>query len=135
MDSLLSTIRDVLPPAAKEQLEQLAGSQSAALAGLPAELQTPEGLALLLGGLLLVVTLLLLTVIAASAGGKKKSRTVVITGPMNAGKTTLFYQLKDGQLKHELVASMQVRTVFDCWGGSSILCGCNSDPHSLIRML
>eukprot|EP00775_Hariotina_reticulata_P003523 gene3523-3793_t len=38
---------------------------------------------------------------------RKRGTTLIIAGPVNAGKTTLFYQLKDGSDHNGVVASMQ----------------------------
>lgn len=78
------------------------------VAHLPSDLQrvaqSPEGLLAILLSLALGALLLL-----AAAGGRrgKRGSTIVIAGPLNAGKSTLFYQLKDGSTHNGLVASMQ----------------------------
>lgn len=74
---------------------------------LPPELQEkvkqPE---ILIAVLVVLVTIVLFALSRAFSGGKKGS-TVVLVGPCNSGKTTLFYQLKDGSCHNGTVASMQ----------------------------
>ncbi len=52
------------------------------------------------------VSIVLLLIIRLASGGKRGS-TVLLLGPCNAGKTTLFYRLKDGTTHLGTVASMQ----------------------------
>jgi hypothetical protein len=78
---------------------------------LPGDLQrvagTPEGLLALL--LTAAVGLLVLLALAGSSKAKKGS-SIVLAGPMNAGKSTLYYQLVDGSQHNGLVASMEQNT-------------------------
>jgi signal recognition particle receptor subunit beta len=66
-------------------------------------LNTPEGLVLLAVSVLAGLVLLLLIL---RSGGRKRGSSVVIAGPPNSGKTTLFFQLKDGSVHNGVVASM-----------------------------
>ncbi|GBF88895.1 signal recognition particle receptor subunit beta-like [Raphidocelis subcapitata] len=66
-------------------------------------LSTPEGLVTL--ALLALGALLALLLLSGGRGGKRGSG-VVIAGPPNSGKTTLFFQLRDGSLHNGVVASM-----------------------------
>lgn len=78
---------------------------------LPGDLQrvagTPEGLLALL--LTAAVGLLVLLALAGSSKSKKGS-SILIAGPMNAGKSTLYYQLADSSQHNGLVASMEQNT-------------------------
>lgn len=102
----------LLPGAIKQPLADLISSTPDSIRqvvdSLPGDLQlvcsTPEGLVLLFATV--VAGLFLLLVLAKPA--KRKGRSILLVGPCNAGKTTLFYQLKDGELHHGSVASMQV---------------------------
>ena len=93
----LESVLDSVPPPAKEFVDTLPE---------PAKnlLTTPEGLFVVLLSLLL--GFLLLLVVFSGGKGSKKGRTIVVAGPSNAGKTTLFFQLKDGSLHNGVVASM-----------------------------
>lgn len=73
---------------------------------LPPELQQ-HSTALLSMLLCLALSLLLLKLSGprSFAGGRRN--TLLLTGPCNAGKTTLFLRLRDGELRHGTVASMQ----------------------------
>jgi signal recognition particle receptor subunit beta len=74
------------------------------MADLPAQLASRE---VQLALAVVAATLLLLVLLRLLAGGKRHS-TVVLVGPCNAGKTTLFYQLKDAApAQLGTVASMQ----------------------------
>ncbi len=80
------------------------------LAHLPPDLaqalaqQSTEVLVALLVGVATLLLLLLWTLVAP----KRRSGTlIVLAGPCNAGKTTLFYQLRDGSVHNGTVASMQ----------------------------
>lgn len=82
----------------------------ALLAKLPAELasqlsafQTEVLIASLVTAAITVVFVFYLVTRPKAGGGT----TVVLAGPCNAGKTTLFYQLKDGSTHNGTVASMQ----------------------------
>lgn len=66
--------------------------------------QTPEGLAI---AIILSFLLSLVLLWALSATRKKRSNTILLAGPMNSGKSTLFFQLRDGSQHNGLVASMQ----------------------------
>lgn len=85
-------------PFVDEQLEQL---------GLPQEvkdrLREPNTYVLLAGAGLLVFLFLFMLLVMP----RKREDTVVIVGPCDAGKTTLFYQLRDGSPAADTVASMQ----------------------------
>jgi signal recognition particle receptor subunit beta len=107
----MDAVRAALPDSLRAQLAGAIerGLVPPGLAGqLPEALQplltTPEGLALLLGAALAL--LVLLAMVALSGGRGPRGSTVVIAGPPNAGKTTLFFQLKDGSLHNGVVASM-----------------------------
>lgn len=77
------------------------------VAYLPPPLQplltTPAGLLLLITA---VLGLLLALVVASLGRRRRRGATVVIAGPPNSGKTTLFFQLKDGTVHNGVVASM-----------------------------
>jgi signal recognition particle receptor subunit beta len=101
-----------LPEPVAEQLQELldhSGTQRA-LAYLPADLQaaasTPEGAATALL-LTLALGLLLLLALGGGRSRRRRSNTVVLAGPVNAGKSSLFFQLTDGSSHNGLVASMQ----------------------------
>lgn len=77
--------------------------------GLRPFLTTPEGLAVLFVVLGLLVVVLGLGLGRGGRGGGGKSgrgSSIVIAGPSNSGKTTLFYMLKDGSTHLGVVASM-----------------------------
>ncbi|GLC43626.1 hypothetical protein PLESTB_000401800 [Pleodorina starrii] len=57
--------------------------------------------------LAVVAATILLLVILKLLAGKKRGSAVLLVGPCNGGKTTLFYQLKDGSTRLGTVASMQ----------------------------
>lgn len=79
-----------------------------ALKYLPQDLQeaaqTPEGLAI---AICLTIALGLVLLLALTSGRKKRNSNIVIAGPINSGKSTLFFHLKDGSDHNGLVASMQ----------------------------
>ncbi|PNH03471.1 Signal recognition particle receptor subunit beta [Tetrabaena socialis] len=56
---------------------------------------------------LLVVAATILILLFRLLSGGKRGSVVLLVGPCNAGKTTLFYQLKDGTSHLGTVASMQ----------------------------
>ncbi|PNW70404.1 hypothetical protein CHLRE_17g718350v5 [Chlamydomonas reinhardtii] len=56
--------------------------------------------------LVVAATLVLLVILKLFSGGKRGSA-VLLVGPCNGGKTTLFYRLKDGSTELGTVASMQ----------------------------
>ncbi|KAG2494261.1 hypothetical protein HYH03_007616 [Edaphochlamys debaryana] len=56
--------------------------------------------------LVVAVTLLLLVILKLASGGKR-GNAVLLIGPCNGGKTTLFYRLKDGSTHLGTVSSMQ----------------------------
>lgn len=98
-----------LPQSVRQHIQQFIEHQPAIqqlFQQLPSDLrqviQTPEGF------LAIIATVVLgLACLAALIGGRKrKGSSVVLVGPVNSGKTTLFYQLKNGE-RPELVASMQ----------------------------
>jgi hypothetical protein len=104
----------MIPDALRQQLQLLLEQQPIVkqiIAYLPSDLQrvagTPEGLLALL--LTAAVGVLVLLALAASSKSKKGS-SIVIAGPMNAGKSTLYYQLVDGSQHNGLVASMEQNT-------------------------
>jgi hypothetical protein len=104
----------MIPDALRQQLQLLLEHQpmlNQVIAYLPGDLQrlagTPEGLLALL--LTAAVGLLVLLALAGSSKAKKGS-SVVLAGPMNAGKSTLYYQLVDGSQHNGLVASMEQNT-------------------------
>ena len=106
MEAVLSTVKGLLPDGVRQQLQQtIDGGLPEAAHQLPAELLTPEGL-VLVAIISLVVGVLLLRLIVGGTGGSKRGSTVVLAGPPNSGKTTLFFQLKDGSLHNGVVASM-----------------------------
>lgn len=57
--------------------------------------------------LLAVVATILLLFIIKALSGRKRGGAVLLVGPCNGGKTTLFYRLKDGTTHLGTVASMQ----------------------------
>ncbi|GIL76514.1 hypothetical protein Vretimale_6020 [Volvox reticuliferus] len=57
--------------------------------------------------LLVVLATAFLLLILKFVSGKKRGNTVLLVGPCNGGKTTLFYCLKDGSTGAITVASMQ----------------------------
>jgi signal recognition particle receptor subunit beta len=67
-------------------------------------LSTPEGLVTL--ALLALGALLALLLLRPGGRGGRRGGGVVIAGPPNSGKTTLFFQLRDGSLHNGVVASM-----------------------------
>lgn len=100
-----------LPEGLKQQLQQAIDAgfvPESVHSSLPASakrlLSTPEGLVVLLLIGFVVMTSLLL--VLARGGRRKRGGTVVIAGPPNSGKTTLFFQLKDGSVHNGVVASM-----------------------------
>lgn len=104
--------KDLPPHHTKQPLQQLLQSSAAdvkqLLQFLPEDVQrvlaTPEGqIALFLTAVLGVIALLWLL----TSRRTQKGSTIVVAGPVNAGKTTLFYQLKDGTVHNGMVASMQ----------------------------
>lgn len=106
MEAVLSAVKGVLPDGVRQQLQQTIDSGlPEAAQQLPAELLTPEGL-VVIAIASLVIGVLLLRLLLGGAGGSKRGSTVVIAGPPNSGKTTLFFQLKDGSLHNGVVASM-----------------------------
>lgn len=108
--SLLLSSMSWLPEPVHDQLQQLLehSQLQQAIKFLPQDLQsaaqTPEGLAI---AILLTVALGLLLLLALGSGKKKRGSYVVITGPVNSGKSTLFFQLRDGSEHNGVVASMQ----------------------------
>lgn len=111
MNGALSVVSDLLPQAVREHLQGVIDSglvPRSTLHTLPEDVQvllsTPEGLVIVLFSV--IVGFLLLLLLLLGPKGKKKGSTVVIAGPPNSGKTTLFYQLKDGSLHNGVVASM-----------------------------
>lgn len=100
-----------LPEPVHDQLQQLIEDShlQGVLSYLPGDLQavaqTPEGLVALL--LTAALGLLLLLLALSSVSGKKRDSTVVLAGPVSSGKSTLFFQLRDGSDHNGLVASMQ----------------------------
>jgi hypothetical protein len=110
----------MIPDALREQLQLLLEHQPMVkqiISHLPGDMQrvagTPEGLLALL--LTAAVGLLVLLALARSSKAKKGS-SIVLAGPMNAGKSTLYYQLVDGSQHNGLVASMEQNT------GGAALC-------------
>lgn len=108
-----------LPAALRQQLQLFIEHQPAIqqlIAYLPSDLrqvaQTPEGFVAIIA----TVAVGILFLIALLVGRKKRGNTVVLAGPVNAGKTTLFYQLKDGE-KPGVVASMQENSAVCCANG------------------
>eukprot|EP00882_Tetradesmus_deserticola_P005053 GHRQ01005324.1.p1 GENE.GHRQ01005324.1~~GHRQ01005324.1.p1 ORF type:complete len:263 (+),score=91.32 GHRQ01005324.1:344-1132(+) len=104
----------MIPDALRQQLQLLMEHQpmlKQVISYLPGDLQrvaaTPEGLLALL--LTAAVGLLVLLALAGSTKSKKGSN-ILIAGPMNAGKSTLYYQLADGSQHNGLVASMEQNT-------------------------
>jgi hypothetical protein len=121
----------MIPDALREQLQLLLEHQpmiKQIISHLPRDLQrvagTPEGLLALL--LTAAVGLLVLLALAGSSKGKKGS-SIVLAGPMNAGKSTLYYQLVDGSQHNGLVASMEQNA------GGAALCSVASKASSSIR--
>eukprot|EP00879_Flechtneria_rotunda_P005934 GHRR01006240.1.p1 GENE.GHRR01006240.1~~GHRR01006240.1.p1 ORF type:complete len:271 (+),score=67.33 GHRR01006240.1:329-1141(+) len=99
-------------PEPLQQLSVLLQHQPAAIrqliAYLPQDLQkvaqTPEGLlAIIVTAAVGILCLFLLPVFSS----RKKGNTIILAGPVNAGKTTLFLQLRDGTQHNGVVASMQ----------------------------
>lgn len=77
------------------------------MAGLPDQLaQLLAGREVQVALLVVLLTVLLLLVVKACGKGSK-SNVVLLVGPCNAGKTTLFYALRDGTTHLGTVASMQ----------------------------
>eukprot|EP01025_Chloroclados_australasicus_P033282 TRINITY_DN33897_c0_g1_i2.p1 TRINITY_DN33897_c0_g1~~TRINITY_DN33897_c0_g1_i2.p1 ORF type:complete len:300 (-),score=26.81 TRINITY_DN33897_c0_g1_i2:303-1079(-) len=72
---------------------------------LPASSQGTQSLLVL--SVIAVVSLVLAYIVYSTVFGKKKGKTVLITGPCDAGKTALFYRLKLGELQNGFVTSMQ----------------------------
>eukprot|EP01026_Neomeris_dumetosa_P037563 TRINITY_DN3044_c0_g1_i5.p1 TRINITY_DN3044_c0_g1~~TRINITY_DN3044_c0_g1_i5.p1 ORF type:complete len:271 (-),score=19.89 TRINITY_DN3044_c0_g1_i5:148-903(-) len=72
---------------------------------LPAQFQ--ENQSLLVLALITVISIVIAYVVYIVVFGKKKGKTILVTGPCDAGKTTLFYRLKHGELKNGFVTSMQ----------------------------
>ncbi|KAI8463278.1 MAG: signal recognition particle receptor beta subunit-domain-containing protein [Monoraphidium minutum] len=106
MEAAMTAVRDLLPDGVKQQLQALLDGglvPAGAAHHLPPELLTPEGLVVAIFAAVLGL-LLLLSILGRS--GKKRGSTVVLAGPPNSGKTTLFFQLKDGDLHNGVVASM-----------------------------
>ncbi|KIY97082.1 hypothetical protein MNEG_10881 [Monoraphidium neglectum] len=106
MEAALSAVKGLLPEAVKQQLQQAIDGglvPRSAAQHVPPELLTPEGLVVALFTAFFGFILLLLVL---GPRGKKRGSTVVLTGPPNSGKTTLFFQLKDGSLHNGVVASM-----------------------------
>ncbi|KAF6254014.1 signal recognition particle receptor beta subunit-domain-containing protein [Scenedesmus sp. NREL 46B-D3] len=104
----------MIPDALRQQLQLLMEHQpmlKQIISYLPGDLQrvagTPEGLLALL--LTAAVGLLVLLALAGSSKSKKGS-SILIAGPMNAGKSTLYYQLADSSQHNGLVASMEQNT-------------------------
>jgi hypothetical protein len=104
----------MIPDALRQQLQLLLEHQPMVkqiISYLPGDLQrvagTPEGLLALL--LTAAVGLLILLALTSSSKSKRGS-SIVIAGPMNAGKSTLYYQLVDGSQHNGLVASMEQNT-------------------------
>lgn len=104
--------QDLLPGVVKQQLQQVLDAglvPQQLVSSLPPDAQwllsTPEGLALSLLGVFLAL-LALLMLLGRVLGRRKRGSTVVIAGPPNSGKTTLFFQLKDGGVHNGVVASM-----------------------------
>jgi signal recognition particle receptor subunit beta len=112
MEQLYSLVRENLPQQVHQSLQQV-------LSGLPEPLlqhveqlppavrpllSTPEGLVVLLS---LLVLLLVVVVASCSSPKSRGPKTIVVAGPSNSGKTTLFYQMRDGSLHNGVVASMQ----------------------------
>lgn len=85
---VLQAFLDALPPDVSSMLEQ------------------PGMLAGLLVGIVTLLVLLVMLIIRSAAGGRGGAP-VVVAGPCNAGKTTLFFQLRDGSTHLGTVASMQ----------------------------
>lgn len=101
----MEAIGELLPPGLKAQLQGLLEATGIEPASLPAPLQqlaTPEGLVVIAS----ILMLLLALVLASGRRGGRRGSSVVIAGPPNAGKTTLFFQLKDGSLHNGVVASL-----------------------------
>jgi signal recognition particle receptor subunit beta len=105
----MDAVRGLLPDFVRVQLQSAIDGglvPAGAVARLPEALQplltSPEGLAVVLLALACLLALLL----ALSGGGRRRGNTVVIAGPPNSGKTTLFFQLKDGTVHNGVVASM-----------------------------
>jgi signal recognition particle receptor subunit beta len=99
-----------LPEPVHQQLQQLLehSELQRVLTYLPQDLQaaaqTPEGLAI---AILLTVALGLLLVLVLTSGKKQRGTAIVLAGPANSGKSTLFFQLRDGSQHNGFVASMQ----------------------------
>ncbi|KXZ48414.1 hypothetical protein GPECTOR_28g821 [Gonium pectorale] len=73
------------------------------MADLPELLAQPE----VQIAILVVAATILLLLVLRIATGRKRGTAVLLVGPCNAGKTTLFYRLKDGTTALGTVASMQ----------------------------
>lgn len=106
----MEAVREALPGPVKVQLQAWidAGLVPPGLvAQLPEPLRpvlaSPEGLVLLLAAALILVLLL---AALGRRGGSARGSTIVLAGPPNSGKTTLFFQLRDGSLHNGVVASM-----------------------------
>lgn len=104
----------MIPDALRQQLQLLLEHQPIVkqiIQYLPSDLQrvagTPEGLVALL--LTAAVGLLVLLALAGTSKSKKGS-SILLAGPMNAGKSTMYYQLVDGSQHNGLVASMEQNT-------------------------
>lgn len=90
-----------IPEPVHEQLEQVFEHLPQ---DLQAAVQTPEGLLI---AVLLTIALGFVLLPALGAGSKKRGGYVLLAGPVNSGKSSLFFQLRDGSEHNGVVASMQ----------------------------
>lgn len=111
-----------LPEAVRQQVQLFLEHQPAVqqlINYLPSDLrqvaQTPEGFV----AIIVTVAVGVLCLLALLGRRKKKGTSILLAGPVNAGKTTLFYQLKDGE-KPGVVASMQENTAVCSVNGKQV---------------
>jgi len=99
-----------LPEPVHEQLQQLMDHSEVQqlVTYLPHDLQaaaqTPEGFAI---AIVLTLALGVLLLLALGSTKRKRSNTIVLAGPVNSGKSSLFFQLRDGSQHNGLVASIE----------------------------
>lgn len=111
-----------LPEAVQQQLRIFIEHQPAIqqlIKYLPSDLQqvarTPEGFIAIIATVVVGVV----CIVALFGGKKKKGNAIILAGPVNSGKTTLFYQLNDGE-KPGVVASMQENVAVCSVGGKQV---------------
>jgi len=101
-------VEELVPEQLQEEIQHLIEETVVPAAeALPEAMQpllgTPQGLVMFATSVLIGLLLLYLIF---GLGRKKRGSTIVLAGPPNSGKTTLFFQLKDGSLHNGVVASM-----------------------------